>query len=47
MFSDSWGSPYVGICSKCEKLRELDTSSALCEKCSPTPKPKKDDANGG
>ena len=46
MFKDSWGSPYTGICSKCEKLLELDTSTALCEKCSPAtgPKPKKEDS---
>jgi len=36
--------PYVGICSKCGKLVELDTSTALCVKC--TPKPKKEDSNG-
>jgi len=39
-------SPYTGICSKCSKLLELDTSTALCEKCSPTPKPKKEDSDG-
>ncbi len=33
-------SPYVGICSKCKKLADLDTSTALCEKCSPAPAPK-------
>jgi len=39
--------PYVGHCSKCGKLLELDTSTALCAKCSPSPpKPKKDDSNG-
>jgi len=37
--------PYIGHCSKCKKLEELDTSTALCAKC--TPKPKKDDSNGG
>lgn len=45
-----WGdpSPYVGICVKCDKLKELDTSTALCEKCSPAtgPKTKKEDSNG-
>ena len=25
--------PYVGHCSKCKKLTELDTSTALCAKC--------------
>jgi len=40
-------SAYVGLCSKCGDLRELDTSTALCEKCSPTPKTKKEDSNGG
>jgi len=41
-------SPYVGICSKCSKLVELDVSTALCAKCTPpTPKPKKEDSNGG
>jgi len=24
---------YFGHCSKCEKLLELDTATALCEKC--------------
>ena len=38
--------PYVGHCSKCNKLAELDTSTALCAKCSPAPKPKKEDSNG-
>jgi len=47
MFSDSWGSPYKGVCQKCDKLAELDTSTALCEKCSPNPKPKKEGSNGG
>jgi len=44
-----WGSPspYVGICVKCDKLLELDTSTALCQKCSPTPKLKKEGSNGG
>ncbi len=42
----SGGSPYVGHCSKCNKLRELDTSTALCEKCS-DPKTKKEGSNGG
>ena len=44
-----WGdsSPYIGICVKCDKLAELDTSSALCEKCSDTPKTKKEGKNGG
>ena len=48
MFSDSWGSPYVGTCSKCKKLKELDTSTALCAKCSAVsgPKTKKEDSNG-
>jgi len=42
-------SPYKGICSKCGKLEELDTSTALCEKCSPAagPKTKKEGSNGG
>ncbi len=40
------GSPYVGICSKCNKLLELHTSTALCAKCTPAPKPKEKD-NGG
>jgi len=39
-------SPYKGICSKCGKLLELDTSTALCEKCS-DPKTKKEGSNGG
>ncbi len=39
-------SPYVGLCSKCKKLAELDTSTALCEKCS-DPKTKKEGSNGG
>ena len=49
MFSDSWGSPYKGICSKCGDLLELDTSTSLCEKCSPKtgPKTKKEGSNGG
>jgi len=34
-------SPYKGICSKCGKLVELDTSTALCEKCSESSAPKK------
>jgi len=42
----SESSPYVGICSKCNKLLELDTSTALCAKCSPPPKPKKETPNG-
>ena len=48
MFSDSWGSPYVGTCSKCKKLEALETSTALCEKCftATTPKTKKEDSNG-
>jgi len=45
MSTPGGGSPYVGICSKCKKLKELDTSTALCAKCSPT-KTKKDDSNG-
>jgi len=36
--------PYVGHCSKCGKLLELDTATALCAKC--TPKPKKEESNG-
>ena len=40
------GSDYIGICSKCDKLAELHTSTALCAKCTHTPKPKKDDSNG-
>jgi len=39
-------SHYVGHCSKCEKLVELDTSTALCEKCS-DPKTKKEGKDGG
>jgi len=31
---------YVGLCEKCGELSELDTSTALCEKCSPAPAPK-------
>jgi len=27
--------PYIGHCSNCGDLRELDTSTALCAKCSP------------
>jgi len=46
-FNPGSSSPYVGHCSKCKKLEELDTSTALCAKCSPTPKPKKEDSNGG
>jgi len=38
-------SPYKGICSKCGKLLELDTSTALCEKCS-DPKTKKEGSDG-
>jgi len=39
---------YIGLCSKCGKLLELDTATALCEKCSPTPpKTKKEGSNGG
>ena len=35
--------PYIGHCSKCGELLELDTATALCEKCSPkTSKPKKE-----
>jgi len=37
--------PYVGHCMKCEKLTEISTATALCEKC--TPKPKKEGSNGG
>ena len=25
--------PYVGHCVKCEKLLEISTATALCEKC--------------
>jgi len=39
--------PYVGHCSKCGKLVELDTSTGFCEKCSPPPKTKKEGSNGG
>ena len=39
--------PYIGHCSKCKKLLELDTSTALCEKCSDAPKTKKEGSNGG
>ncbi len=39
-------SAYVGTCSKCSHLRELDTSTGLCEKCS-DPKTKKEGSNGG
>jgi len=39
--------PYIGHCSKCNKLEELDTSTALCGKCSlALLKPKKEDKNG-
>ena len=38
---------YIGHCSKCDKLEELDTAVALCRKCYPTPKPKKETPNGG
>ena len=43
-YSDHSG--YVGLCSKCGELRELDTSTALCEKCS-DPKTKKEGKDGG
>ena len=39
--------PYIGHCSKCEKLLELDTSTALCASCSVKQKPKKETPNGG
>jgi len=39
--------PYVGICSKCNKLLELDTATALCEKCSKISQTKKEGPNGG
>jgi len=43
MATPGGGSPYVGTCSKCKKLEELDTSTALCAKCS-DPKIKKEDS---
>jgi len=39
--------PYVGICSKCNKLLELDTATALCGKCSLALLKKKEGNDGG
>ncbi len=44
--------PYVGHCTHCGRLAELDTSTGLCldtKKCAKAaenPKPKKDESNG-
>ncbi len=37
--------PYIGNCSKCDKLVEIDTATALCANC--TAKIKKEGKNGG
>ena len=45
--------PYIGHCIHCDRLAELDTSTALCvdtKKCAKAaqnPKTKKEGSNGG